>query len=399
MLIAAVPSYAVSGLEPAGTKIKVEVATLPAPYEERAVSNSARYRSPPAGWLPQTPRGFAVSVFSRDHIRAPREMLVGTDGALYVTDPFSDEVWRITDKNQDGKADTNEHERCQDDFDFPYGIAQYQGIYYVSDSDHIWSLGENPCEATPRALTKKGMMGRAYGHRSRNLAIAPDGSGFFVAIGSIGNIAKEPEPHATIRQFNMDGSLKKTWAKGLRNPVGIAFEPHSKKLWSVINERDWLGDKLVPDYLAQIKEDGFYGWPYFYLDGIAQPDFPAPANLPPTVMPQVLLRAHSAPLGLTFYTGKSFPQDYQGDAFIALHGSWNAGVAQGFAVARVDFEDGAPRENSYEIFMTGFRLDGGEGSPKVAGRPAGVVTWSDGSLLVSDDGAGIIWRITYTGTQ
>ena len=168
--------------------------------------------------------------------------------------------------------------------------------------------------------------------------------------------------------------------------MGLAFNPADNTLWTSVNERDWLGDRLVPDYVTRVQEDGFYGWPYAYLGGIPQPDYArlAPDKVAATLLPDVLIRAHSAPLGMAFF---------QGDLFVALHGSWNAGVAQGYIVARIEFTDGKASPH-YEVFMTNFRQDDGTDRPIVTGRPASVLAYDDTSILVSDDAAGIIWRIT-----
>ena len=385
LLLVSSSLHGLSGFEPPGSRLRVMLDSLPEPYEEDAFSNSPRTVPPPPNWRPLVADGWRVSIFAQD-LRGAREMTKDARGFVYVTIPYDDEIVRLQE-SPDGNTIMT---RCLDDFDFPYGIEFHNNSLYVADSYGVWRLaGDDPClDSDPTLLTPPHAMGRARGHRSRNLAIAPDGASFFVAIGSIGNIADEPSPHATIQQFTIDGKPVKTYASGLRNPVGLAFNPADNTLWTSVNERDWLGDRLVPDYVTRVQEDGFYGWPYAYLGGIPQPDYAelAPDKVAATLLPDVLIRAHSAPLGMAFF---------QGDLFVALHGSWNAGVAQGYIVARIEFKDGKASPH-YEVFMTNFRQDDGTDRPIVTGRPASVLAYDDTSILVSDDAAGIIWRITKT---
>ena len=375
-------AHGLSGFEPPGSRLRVMLDSLPEPYEEDSSANSPRTIAPPPNWRPLVANGWRVSIFAQD-LPGAREMTKDARGFVYVTLPYDDEIVRLRETSNGDAIVT----RCLDDFDFPYGIEFHNNSLYVADSYGVWRLaGDDPClDSDPTLLTPPHAMGRARGHRSRNLAIAPDGASFFVAIGSIGNIADEPSPHATIQQFTIDGKPVKTYASGLRNPVGLAFNPADNTLWTSVNERDWLGDRLVPDYVTRVQEDGFYGWPYAYLGGIPQPDYAelAPDKVAATLLPDVLIRAHSAPLGMAFF---------QGDLFVALHGSWNAGVAQGYIVARIEFTDGKASPH-YEVFMTNFRQDDGTDRPIVTGRPASVLAYDDTSILVSDDAAGIIWRI------
>jgi glucose/arabinose dehydrogenase len=210
-------------------------------------------------------------------------------------------------------------------------------------------------------------------------------------------VAEEEPPRATIRVFAADGSGGRTFASGLRNPVGIAIRPGSDELWAVVNERDGLGDGLVPDYLARVREGAFHGWPYAYAGPNPDPDFGAkrPDLVAATVVPDVLFESHSAPLGLVFYEGAQFPDEYRGDAFVALHGSWNRSRPTGYKVVRVPFEDGRP-VGGYENFAVGFWIEGEE-TARVWGRPAGLALGGDGSLLVADDAGGTVWRIRWVG--
>ncbi|MBY0431320.1 MAG: PQQ-dependent sugar dehydrogenase, partial [Rhodospirillales bacterium] len=248
--------------------------------------------------------------------------------------------------------------------------------------------------AKPERVTPPGALGKDDGHWTRNIVFHPDGSRFYVAVGSRGNIGEEAPPRATIQEFRADGSGQRSFATGLRNPVGIDFRPGTAELWSVVNERDGLGDGLVPDYFTHVREGGFYGWPYAYIGPHPQPDLGGkrPDLVARSIIPDILFRSHSAPLGMTFYRGESFPPDYRDDAFVALHGSWNAAEPRGYMVVRVPFRDSRPA-GWYEPFASGFRT-GGKDRARVWGRPVGLAVAKDGSLLVADDEGQTIWRIS-----
>jgi len=210
------------------------------------------------------------------------------------------------------------------------------------------------------------------------------------------NVAENPLPLAAVSLVGTDGNLS-PFATGLRNPVGIAFYPGSNALWVTVNERDGLGDDLPPDYFTHITQGDFFGWPYAYIGAHPDPDFGSkrPDLVAKTRTPDLLFQAHSAPLGLAFYEGGQFPADYKGDAFVALHGSWNSAKPTGYKVVRIKFKDGKP-VGGYENFLTGFHLD--DTSPaQVWGRPVGLAVAKDGSLLVTDDAGKAIWRVAYTG--
>ena len=355
--------------------ITVDLDGLPPPRATPSVSNPAAVVEAPAGWKPKVAEGFTVGVFA-EGLRGPRNLLVVGD-ALLVAEQFADRVIKIT---ADG-----EKTLCQKGLDRPYGLAAQPGMVYVADTVGVWQFAE--CGDPPQMITAAGELGDGRGHSTRNLAFSPDGDYFFVAIGSRGNIDIEPPPRATIRRFAASGGSGETYASGLRNPVGLAFHPKSGELWATVVERDRMGDELVPDYLAPIKENGFYGWPYYYL-GNPQPGFADAAPYPParSVIPPILFLAHSSPLGMAFWGG---------DAFVALHGSWNSSRPRGFMVARVRFDaNGGPVANAYEPFLTGFADEGRDGGPLVRGRPAGVAVLSDDELLVADDVAGKIWKIS-----
>ena len=386
-----------SGLEPPGTVIRIDVDSLPEPYAEPSTANGAERITRQRGMLPQVPRGFRVTVFA-EGLAHPRRLLVDDVGGVYVAESGADTITYIRDRDGDGVGE--DVRECSDDFDTPYGMVLRGDDFYVADVDYVWRLPKSWCGESiePTAMTPEGALGSSWGHSTRNIALSEDGRTLYVAVGSRGNIDEEDEPRATIRAFALQEGGGKYWtyASGLRNPVGLVVR--DGVMWTVVNERDGLGDELVPDYLASVDEGDFFGWPYTYLGDIPQPGFYESRPDKPVQEPEVLFRAHSAPLGFAFYDAQAFPEAYRGGAFVALHGSWNAIVPQGYLVAYVPFRDGAP-DGSYQVFMTGFRVDKGEvgDSAHVFGRPADVAVAADGSLLVADDTAGVIWRVQWVG--
>jgi glucose/arabinose dehydrogenase len=237
------------------------------------------------------------------------------------------------------------------------------------------------------------------GHSTRDIAFSPDGSRMFVSVGSRSNV-DDADTHpaefhrANILEFTREGKFVKIYAAGIRNPVGIAVNPVTGQLWCSVNERDMLGDNLVPDYITSVKEDGFYGWPWYYIGGHHDPRLPGkhPELASKVTVPDVLLQPHNASLQLTFYSGKQFPAEYRGDIFAAEHGSWNKSARAGYEVIRVPLDNGKAA-GEYQDFLTGFVTPDGQ----VWGRPVGVATAPDGSLMVVDDGSKSIWRVSYTG--
>ena len=255
---------------------------------------------------------------------------------------------------------------------------------------------KKPVKAIAKAqqVTKDGALMDPGGHSTRAVTLHPDGSKFYVSIGSRGNINEEPEPRATIQEFKLDGSAQRTYATGLRNAVGTAFYPGTTDIYTVVNERDGLGEELVPDYLTKVVDGGFYGWPYSYMGKNPQPKFAdkRPDLVAKAIVPDTPFRSHSAPVGLTFSTGNVFPKEFQGGAFVGLHGSWNAAQARGYHLVYVPWVNGKPADH-YIVFLSGFWSQG-EKKAEVWGRPAGVAMAKDGSLLVADDVANIVWRVS-----
>jgi glucose/arabinose dehydrogenase len=239
---------------------------------------------------------------------------------------------------------------------------------------------------------------RGYNHWTRNVIVNPAGSKIYVSVGSATNATPENQPgtveRAAIHEYNVDGSGHRLYASGLRNPVGLAFFPGSNTLWTAVNERDHLGDDLVPDFITSVRADGFYGWPYAYIGKNVDPTVPAPRPdlVAKSIAPDVLLPSHSAALGLIFYTGSQFPAEYRNSAFVALHGSINRSTLSGYRVVRVPFRNGRP-SGPPEDMLTGFIARDDE-EKQAWGRPVGLLQLADGSVLVSDDGGNRIWRLT-----
>jgi glucose/arabinose dehydrogenase len=391
-----------------GQKFQISPTSLAKPYDTPAVANQSTTVPRPAGAMPEVPKGFQVSVFA-DNLSDPRWMAVAPNGDIFLAEPPGDykargggKITVLRDSNNDGKADQRfTFLPASAGFVYPHGLAFHDGYLYVGDVRGIWRFayadGQTAAGKPEKVTTKVADLQPKNGHITRNIAFAPDG-GLYLALGSRDNIS-DYKPGAQVFKINADGSMSE-FASGIRNPVGIAFPPGSNIPVVVTNERDGLGDELPPDYLTTVKQGGFYGYPYAYIGKNPDPVWGAkdPGKVASTITPDVLFHAHSAPTGLVFYTGSNFPAEYKNDAFVSLHGSWNAGNPTGYKVVRVHFVNGKP-VNGYENFATGFWNGmGNAGDPaKVWGRPVGLAVAKDGSLLIADDAANVVWRVTYTG--
>jgi len=386
------------GQEMPGKTFEIRPSDLPRPYATPSTGNSPDRVRRPAGEAPWVPPGYKANLFA-DNLDHARWLAVAESGEVFLAEPRAGKVTLLVDSDGDGRAD--KRSTFTDGHAAPHGLALHGGYLYVADVDGVWRYPWQPGSMKARAkgerITPRGAFGDSGGHWTRNIAIAPDGKRFYVAIGSASNIDEDPAPRATVKAFRIDGSGGRIFASGLRNPVGIAFHPDTGALYTVVNERDGLGDGLVPDYMAALKDGGFYGWPYAYIGPNPQPDF---ADLRPdlvrrTIVPDVLFESHSAPMALLFAKGGNFPADWQDDAFVAFRGSWNASVPTGYKVVRVPFKNGRPT-GAYENFVTGFRLDepGRRTTARVWGRPVGLALAKDGSLLIAVDVDNSIWRIS-----
>lgn len=361
-----------AGPEP-GTRFAVDPARLPAPNPAAARANPAAIVPRPPGATLNVAKGYRATLFA-DGLTHARNLIVLPDGGVVVAEQHAGRLTLLKDRDGDGRAETRTVLAAG--LDEPFGLAVHGGLLWVADTEAVWRLeGGRRHRVTP-----PGALGDASGHLTRSLALAPDGRRFVVGIGSRSNVGVEAAPRATVQEFAADGSGQRTLATGLRNPVGLTFRPGTDELWTVVNERDGLGDELVPDYLTRVVDGAFYGWPTLYIGHNRQPGLTATA--PAARMPEVLFRAHSAPLGLAFW---------HGDAYVGLHGSWNRSRAAGYFVARVPFQDGTPL-GYYEVFASGFIVDDGP-APKAWGRPVGIAVGADDALYVADDAGQTVWRI------
>jgi glucose/arabinose dehydrogenase len=368
---------------------------LPPPFHTESSTNRPQVISRPGGAQLQLPAGFQIDDFATGFQR-PRIMLYGPSGEILLTDTVPNgTVTILFDKNKDFKAD-DERKKLIEGLDRPYGIVWWKDYLYVAEAT---SVKRYKYDAKNMSVGKGeqvvAMPDFDKGHTTRTIAFDPKGEKMYLGVGSGSNVdVGEPKERAAINRYNPDGSGHEIFAAGTRNPTTIGFYPGSNTLWASVQERDGLGDDLVPDYFTHIEQGGFYGWPYAYFGPNEDPrnKGKAPDLVKKTIVPDVSLRAHTAVIDWKFYTGKQFPQKYQGGAFLALHGSWNRSKRTGYSVAFIPFKGGKPAGDP-EDFLTGFMLS--PDKREVWGRPTGIFIMNDGSLLVSDDGGNKIWRISY----
>jgi len=405
-----------------GQRFEIRAEDLPEPFATPSASNWPLIVERPDGPVLDVPAGFAVSAFASG-LEEPRWLAVAENGDVFVSESTSGRIALLRDADGDGAAEVRSV--YLSGLDRPHGLAFHGDSLFIAEVGQIRRVryvpGELEAHDPIETVTAEGSLGDGRAHWSRNIVFAPDGQHFYVSVGSRSNRDDDPPPSATVQRFAADGSDQTTFASGLRNPVGIAFYPGTDDLYVVVNERDGLGDELVPDYLTRVEDGGFYGWPYAYLGKHLDPLYEAAGQgvLERVLEPDVLFMAHSAPLGLVFYDGTQFPPDYAGDAFVALHGSWNAASPTGYKIVRIPFEDGRPAD-WYENFAVGFRLEQtswlddllnadslrdvgrwmkywfyDDERARIWGRPVGLAIAKDGSLLIADDVSGTVWRIAY----
>jgi glucose/arabinose dehydrogenase len=427
---------------------------LPAPGAARP--NVSRVVPRPEGAMPKAPDGFVVTSYAE--LQAPRMMVYAPNGDLFVSSPAANNITVLRDTNNDGVFEMRSvfaqgppppgrgqppaaaprpggpgggarpggapqgpgrgappppevlganAPACMPPADFvkrgpgslaaPFGLAFNDGYLYVGNTGSIvrykYSNGDLQAQGEPEQLLEM----PTGGNSTRNIVFNRAGTKMYIAVGSrSNNDAGEDCRRAAILEFNPDGSGYRVYASGIRNPVGLTLQPGTDTIWTAMNERDNLGDDLVPDYATSVKDGGFYGWPYSYIGSNYDPRYGGafPDLVKRALVPDVLLPAHSAALGITFYSGNQFPQRYRNGGFVALHGSWNRSVAAGYKVVFFPMNTGKP--GPIEDFLTGFLSStGDEGTQiEVWGRPVGVTMARDGALLVSDDSGNRIWKIS-----
>ncbi|RCH54947.1 sorbosone dehydrogenase family protein [Mucilaginibacter hurinus] len=396
---------------------------LPAPYATKSTTKYSNVIGWPQGKMPIAPEGFMVSLFA-DSLRNPRNIYVARNGDIFVSEANTEakgikkvgaaikgvaksqnlgesanDILLFRDVNGDGKPDLKTV--FLTGLNQPYGMLVLGNWFYVANTDGIWRYSYKKGQTKinePGEMILSLPAGGYNNHWTRNLIANRDGSKIYIAVGSGSNVGEHgmenEKRRANILEINPDGTGEIIFAAGLRNPVGMDWEPGTQKLYTVVNERDKLGDGLVPDYLTGVQKNGFYGWPYAYFGTHEDPSFKGKKDtelIRNTITPDLALGSHTASLGMAFYTGNKFPAKYQGGAFISQHGSWNSSQLVGYKVLYVPFKSGKPLGDT-EDFLTGFIADPEKG--EVYGRPVDVAILKDGSILVTDDTSNRIWRVS-----
>lgn len=389
---------------PSSERIIIQPNGMPKPFHTESARNPPRVTPQPDDARLAVPQGFEISVFSEGDYRNPRWIIEGPNGDVFLADSQGNAIYLLRDANKDGKIDNaTERFTFATGLNRPFGMAVQkvgaQTYFYVGNTNSIvrfkYQVGQTKLEGAPEKLIDL----PSGGHWTRDILFSRDGRKMYVSVGSSSNVNEGELPiRAAINEYNPDGTGHRIFAEGIRNPVSLTWNPAKGEMWTAVNERDLLGDDLVPEYATSVKEGGFYGWPDSYIGKNLDPRVKNPRmNLVNrAIVPDVLIEPHSAALGIEFYTGRMFPREYQGDAFVALHGSWNRKDRTGYKVIRIPFEKGKP-EGGYENFLTGWVPD--ETAREVWGRPVGVRMIRDGSLLVVDDGGRKVWRVTYKGRK
>ncbi len=375
--------------------------TLPPPYATESKTNNSKVIGWPAGKTPKAPEGFTVTKFA-DGFENPRWSYIAPNNDIFVvesgTRTSKNQIIVLRDNDKDGTFETREV--FIKDLNRPFGMLILNGFFYIANTDGLYRY---PYENASLKLETQGVKivdlpaGGYNNHWTRNIITNPEGTKIYVAVGSGSNVGENGMDkeirRAAILEINPDGTDEKIYADGLRNPMGMDWNPVNNELWTAVNERDELGDDLVPDYITSVKRGGFYGWPYSYFGNILDPrmkgerkDLAAKA-----IVPDVPVGAHTASLGLAFYTGNKFPAKYKNGAFVGQHGSWNRSQISGYKVLFVPFKDGKP-SGKPEDFLTGFISDADKA--QVYGRPVAVTVMKDGSLLVNDDSGNTLWKVT-----
>lgn len=376
------------------TRYYIDPKRLPKAYSVKSTLTKPKIIEMPSGAKLNLPPGFKAEIFA-DNLVNPRNLAIAPNGDLFVVESSRNRITVLRDANHDGKAELRSV--FAEGLNLPFGITFQNNFIYVANTGSVIKFSYNNGDLKRREKPVSVITGipeRGYNqHWTRNILFSQDGKKLYLTVGSAENIAEEPAPRASIMQFNADGTGKRVFANGLRNPVGLAWNPVTGGLWATCVERDYMGDDVVPDFITSIKDGGFYGWPYFYVGQNPQPRMPSKPSLKSkSLIPDVLVTAHSVPLGLVFYQSEMFPPEYKNDAFVAFHGSTNRASRTGYKIIRIRFQNGKLIPG-YEDFCTGWMLS--PTKKEVWGRPAGMTVAKDGSLLIADDGGNRIWRISY----
>jgi len=402
----------------------IAVASLVQPFASESAGNGPKVAARPDGALPAVPKGFKVTTFAPDTGKA-RLALRAPNGDILLADTGKGQITILRAKGGGDKADSSSV--FASGLSRPYGMALWPSgpnpkYLYVANVNSVvripYAPGDLKAKGEPETVVDK-LSDTTGGHTTRTLAFSKDDKTLFVSVGSATNIASgignkpplalpewekrhglggawaEETDRATVLAFDPDGKNRRNFANGLRNCVGMLVHPDTGDLYCSVNERDELGDNLPPDYVTRVKQGGFYGWPWYYLGDHEDPRLKGirPDLKGKAIVPDTLIQAHSAPLGMVVYHApagakNAFPKEYDGDIFVALHGSWNRGIRTGYKVIRVMMKNGVPT-GQYQDFMTGMVLSDRD----VWGRPAAVTVAADGALLVVDDAGGLVWRV------
>jgi glucose/arabinose dehydrogenase len=411
-----------------GVQHHITVADLPPPYSTPSSGNGPKVVEQPANASLSVPPGFTVRLFASG-LSGPRLLRVAPNGDIFIAETGRNRI-RVL-RAADGADAPSENQVFAGGLDRPFGIAFYppgndpQWIYVANNNSVVrfpYHAGDLKASAAAEVIVPN-LCDSSGGHSTRDVAFSRDGTRMFISVGSGSNVAEgmSKKSPADIQLWEAQHGLGAAWddeanradilvtdpeghqplhpfATGIRNGVGLAVNPQTGDLWVSTNERDGLGDNLVPDYITRVKEGGFYGWPWYYMGNHEDPRHAGerPDLAGQAIVPDVLLQSHSASLEMTFYTATNgaaaFPAEYRGDVFAASHGSWNRSSRTGYKVIRARLENGVPT-GEYDDFLTGFVVD----NASVWGRPVGVTVAHDGALLVTEDGNGTLWRIAYTG--
>ena len=395
-----------------GARRLITLADLPAPFATSSAVGRSQRAARTGVDIPKAPPGFTVDLFA-DGLNTPRVIRVAPNGDIFVAETGAGRV-RVF-RSVEAGANAGQGKIFAEGLQRVYGIAFYPSgenprFVYVAMPDSVVRFPYRQGEMKASGPAEKiASLPGGGSHWTRDLAFSPDDKTLFVSVGSASNDAEglramaarvlgaswgEEQDRADVLAFDPEGRHERVYATGIRNCSGLTVQPGTGALWCAVNERDGLGDNLPPDYATHVAEGAFYGWPWYYLGDHQDPRHKGErADLANHITtPDVLIQAHSAPLGIAFYAADQFPSEYEGDAFVTLHGSWNRSTPTGYKVVRLVMKDGKPT-GVYEDFLVGFVDD----DRSVWGRPVGVAVTHDGSLLVSEDGGGSIWRVSYKG--